>query len=523
MLCLLGSPAIRIDGHLQPLRLRPKALALLVRLTVDGVVTRAELAGSLFAEAENPRATLRWHLSYLRQHLPEPITQRLIATPDAVQSQSESDVNIFRAGTGRIVDQPGSIDAAQLLSLYRGDLGTGATLGSSPVFDNWLYVEQERLRRAFRQATVAYARYVAAEGRAGEAAEALAKLVSVDPYFEDGHILLIGAYEALNRRDAAAVSYRRYRQVVKEELQAEPRPAVRRRYEPETPAGRTLPLDGLVGLREITLHLLDWPGDEPTILAIHGSAMSGYALTPLAERLAPHVRVVAADLRGHGLSDKPPGGYDVARHGADMRELIELLHLCSPIVLGFSLGGAIAAAVAAAGSVRGLILLDAVIGDRAFTENAAAQVMQHLGGTFARRHGGFSEYLTNWRATRGTYSDDSERLLERVTRYVLTPLPDGSYRQRGIRTALEQTWASLTQVDSLGVLAQVRCPILIVQATLPWIDQQPYLTDAIIEEQVRAAPGAQRFIAHHSNHPSLVHDPEPGLLDAIRTFTRMVR
>lgn len=523
MLCLLGSPAVRIDGQLQPLRLRPKALALLVRLTLDEVATRAELASALFADAENPRASLRWHLSHLRHRLPDPIARALIATPDVVQLQAESDVATFRAGTRRIIDRPGSNDAAEVLSLYRGDLGTGATLGTSPDFDNWVYVEQERLRRAFRQATVAYARYVAAEGRAGEAAEALAKLVSVDPYFEDGHILLIEAYESLNRRDAAAASYRRYRDLLKDELQAEPRPSVRLRYEPDAPTGRTLPLDGLIALREITLHLLDWPGDEPTILAIHGSTMSGYALTSLAERLAPHVRVVAVDLRGHGFSDKPPGGYDVARHVADMREIVELLRLRNPIIMGFSLGGAIAAAVAAAGGVRGLILLDAVIGDRAFTENAAAQVMRHLGDTFARRHGGFSEYLDRWRATRGKYSDDSERLLERMTRYVLTPLPDGTYRRQGIRTALEETWASLAQADSLGVLAHVRCPMLIVQATLPWIDEQPYLTDAIIEEQMRAAPHARRFIAHRSNHPSLVNDPEPSMLDAIHTFARRVR
>jgi len=145
-------------------------------------------------------------------------------------------------------------------------------------------------------------------------------------------------------------------------------------------------------------------------------------------------------------------------------------------------------------------------------------VMHHLGGTFARRHGGFSEYLSRWRATRSKYSDDAERLLERVVRYELTPLPDGTYRRRGIRTALEQTWASLTQVDSLAVLANVRCPTLIVQATLPWIDENPYLTDAIIEAQLRAAPHAQRFVARHSNHPSLVHDPEARLVDTIETF-----
>ena len=57
------------------------------------------------------------------------------------------------------------------------------------------------------------------------------------------------------------------------------------------------------------------PGAEPPILAIHGSTMSAYTFTALAERLTPDVRFVAVDLRGHGFSDKPPAGYDVEADG----------------------------------------------------------------------------------------------------------------------------------------------------------------------------------------------------------------
>src|SRR5262245_38295418 len=134
MLCLLGSPAVHVDGSLRPLRVRPKALALLVRLALDGIVTRAELARSLFAEADDPRATLRWHLSYLRKRLPEPIGRRLIATSETVQLQVATDVETFRAGVSRIVADPGSREAAEILALYRGDLGSELTVTASPDF-----------------------------------------------------------------------------------------------------------------------------------------------------------------------------------------------------------------------------------------------------------------------------------------------------------------------------------------------------------------------------------------------------
>jgi pimeloyl-ACP methyl ester carboxylesterase len=187
-------------------------------------------------------------------------------------------------------------------------------------------------------------------------------------------------------------------------------------------------------------------------------------------------------------------------------------------VLGFSLGGAIAAAVAAEGGVGGLILLDGVIGHRAFTDNAAAKVVRPLGELLELRVGGFAGYMEQWRSRQARHSDDAERLLERWIRHELTPLPDGSYRRRGVRRALEDTWASLKDGDSLGALSRVRCPVLIVQATLPWRGDEPYLTGAIIGEQLRAAPGTQRFVARSSDHVMLLHDPEPAMVEAISQF-----
>ena len=52
-----------------------------------------------------------------------------------------------------------------------------------------LDVEQESLRRLFRQATVAVARHSLTTGDAGPMIEPLAQLVSVDPYYEEGHCL----------------------------------------------------------------------------------------------------------------------------------------------------------------------------------------------------------------------------------------------------------------------------------------------------------------------------------------------
>jgi pimeloyl-ACP methyl ester carboxylesterase len=246
--------------------------------------------------------------------------------------------------------------------------------------------------------------------------------------------------------------------------------------------------------------------------------MSAYTFTALAERLSPDVRFVAVDLRGHGFSDKPPAGYAVDQHVEDLRELITVLGLHRPVVLGFSIGGAIAAFVASRADCGGLILLDGVVGDRAFTDNAAAQVIKPIGTTLELRVDGFDEYLTRWRAQLRRYSDEGERVLERTIRYELARLPDGAYRRRTVRAAFEETWASLRKSDSLGALKNAACPTLIVQATRPWPESRPYLTDATIVAQRKAVPHAQLFVARQSDHPMLVRDPEPEMVETLRNF-----
>ena len=52
------------------------------------------------------------------------------------------------------------------------------------------------------------------------------------------------------------------------------------------------------------------PGDPPGVLLLHGLASTAWSWAPVARRLTAAARVVAMDLRGHGLSDSPTEGYE---------------------------------------------------------------------------------------------------------------------------------------------------------------------------------------------------------------------
>jgi pimeloyl-ACP methyl ester carboxylesterase len=189
------------------------------------------------------------------------------------------------------------------------------------------------------------------------------------------------------------------------------------------------------------------------------------------------------------------------------------------VLLGHSAGGTIAAFVAGRVEVGGLILLEAMIGDRAFAENAAT-IVAPLAESLDRRFAGFDAYLAQAYSSRPWWSDEAERLLNRWVRHDLARLPDGTYRRRALRAALEREWASIADADSLGALSRVRCPILIVQALQPFMGERPYFTDAIVAAQRRAAPSATLFVARDSHHGTISRDPEPAMIEAIKRFSK---
>src|SRR6202171_3741833 len=55
-----------------------------------------------------------------------------------------------------------------------------------------------------------------------------------------------------------------------------------------------------------------WPGNGPAIVAVHGLTASHVNFIGIAERLAGRRPLLALDLRGRGLSDKPLTGYGMA-------------------------------------------------------------------------------------------------------------------------------------------------------------------------------------------------------------------
>jgi pimeloyl-ACP methyl ester carboxylesterase len=104
-------------------------------------------------------------------------------------------------------------------------------------------------------------------------------------------------------------------------------------------------------------------GDGPPLAMLHGLLVGSMAswYFGAAPRLATRFRVLLHDLRGHGLSDPAPQGYDLTTLGTDLDRLLPLAGGGSPTLVGHSWGALIALryAIARPGRVRRLVLVDA--------------------------------------------------------------------------------------------------------------------------------------------------------------------
>lgn len=103
-------------------------------------------------------------------------------------------------------------------------------------------------------------------------------------------------------------------------------------------------------------------GQGPPVVLIHGLAASlyswRYTIVPLAQA---GFRVIAFDNRGFGFSDKPAQGYGNAMYVGVLFGLLDSLGVADAVLVGHSMGGAIAAeaALMRPDRVRGLVLVDA--------------------------------------------------------------------------------------------------------------------------------------------------------------------
>lgn len=212
----------------------------------------------------------------------------------------------------------------------------------------------------------------------------------------------------------------------------------------------------------IRLHVVDHGGDGPIVILAPGlTANARFFDAIVAGGLGEDARVLAVDLRGRGLSDKPDSGYTMDDHAADIVGLVDGLG-GGPIVMGgHSFGGLLTYYVATHHPelARACVVLDAPVEvDRGIVEQIKPSLAR-LESTMPS----FDDYLAAVR-TQPYFADWWDPTIEAYYRADVEDLPDGRVKPRShpdhIQAAIEGT---LTP-DWPDLATRIHQPTLVVRA-----------------------------------------------------------
>lgn len=219
MVHLLGSPSVRRGDELVAQPRGHKVWGLLAFLVLtQSAQPRRLLAGMLFPAADDPLGALRWNISELRRLLGDEVSIGGDPIELKLPPGMLLDTSVLLNGTWS--------EAVRLPALGR-DLLEGHSYGSAHGFELWLTNERARLSAAaeaiLREATLASL----ARHRHEDAVAYAVRLVSLNPYDENAHVLLARALVESGDRTGAEGHVERTIQMFRDELGVSPSPSFR--------------------------------------------------------------------------------------------------------------------------------------------------------------------------------------------------------------------------------------------------------------------------------------------------------
>lgn len=273
---------------------------------------------------------------------------------------------------------------------------------------------------------------------------------------------------------------------------------------------------------DLALHVLEWgerrPGRTAFVL-VHGLASNARLWDGVASELADQGHhVVAVDLRGHGRSDAPDTGYDVATVAEDVRLLVETLGLVEsgsprPVVAGQSWGGNVAVELAHAHAdvLAGVVAVDGgtiELGARfaSFEECWDLLAPPHTSGTELAVVEGY---------LRRTHPDWPESGIAGALA-CFEVAADGTVRPWLTRERHRLVLEGLYAHRPFARFAEIRLPLLFLPADSgeqPWTDDKR----AAVDEAVRLLPDGRVHWFAPADHD--VHAQHPvEVADVLRSF-----
>jgi pimeloyl-ACP methyl ester carboxylesterase len=255
----------------------------------------------------------------------------------------------------------------------------------------------------------------------------------------------------------------------------------------------------------INLHYVTWgqfTGPEHAVLLTHGLTASSQEWGLLGPALAEQGwYAIAPDLRGRGLSEKPPHGYGVPYHVNDLLALCDALSLPTVQFIGHSLGAFIGIFFAAIHPQRTgkLVLIDA--GGR-----TPDDALQAIGASLSRLGQVYPSLDAYLETRRQSPVHTWNPLWEAYYRYDALEQPDGTVVSRVSKTAIEEELIVNATINLDLLLPRIQASTLLLRAGLGTLapDRGFILTAEEAERVQRTIPSARLATIPGTNHYTIV-------------------
>lgn len=214
-----------------------------------------------------------------------------------------------------------------------------------------------------------------------------------------------------------------------------------------------------------TLALRRFSIGAPDVVLLHGLASNARIWDGVGSLLAARgITAVALDQRGHGESDRPAGGYDLATSVADLDAVLATLGAARPVVVGHSFGAHVALQHAVDGQhpTGGLIGVDGGFLDWRVTPGLTAERARAL---LAPTEWEMS--LAEWRRARWL-PPEVDRAAPSVRAFLDASVlvgPDGRVRPRLATAAHAALADALVRQDPAALVARLSVPYQFCLAT----------------------------------------------------------
>ena len=276
------------------------------------------------------------------------------------------------------------------------------------------------------------------------------------------------------------------------------------------------PASHMVRVRDINMHYVDWGGDGPPVLCVHGLSAHCRVWDSLAEELHPKYRVLAVDLRGRGNTDRPDTGYGYDAHARDLDAFMSAIGVEQAAYAGHSMGANAGVYFAAnyPHRVSKLILVDGGGADRPqYVMDSLKTATQRLDMTWPS----VEAYLDYWRPA--VFFKEWNEYIELYLRFDARQNPDGTVSSKAAKQGVEQDTLSRFETDFRSCYPRIACPTLIFRAEYGILTETDWvLPQASAREMLQTIPNAEMVEIEGVNHYTILLSKQRALEDKVLEF-----